>query len=112
MSTGLLRFGEVSLAMLLKVIVPLLIFYLGYGSIAKEREEGTLKLLIGQGAPRKEIIFGKWLGLWSFSLIFLAIVFAIVFGIVVFQGQEYFYTDSLFRCLILLTAYGLYFLGF
>lgn len=28
MSTGLLRFGEVSLAMLLKVIVPLLIFYL------------------------------------------------------------------------------------
>jgi len=78
MSTGLLRFGEVSLAMLLKVILPLLIFYLGFATVARERENGTLKLLIGQGITRKEIVFGKWLGLYSLSLIFLVTIFLLL----------------------------------
>jgi len=109
MSTGLLRFGEVSLAMLLKVIVPLLIFYLGFATLAREREHGTLKLLIGQGITRKEIVFGKWLGLWSLSLIFLLTVFLVLFGFLFKESSGTLDTDSLYRYGMLVLSYLLFF---
>lgn len=109
MSTGLLRFGEVSLAMLLKIIVPLLIFYLGFATIAQERENGTLKLLIGQGITRKEIVFGKWLGLWSLSLIFLFAIFIVLLFFVVIELHEGLNNGSLVRYVILLISYFLFF---
>jgi len=109
MSTGLLRFGEVSLAMLLKVIVPLLIFYLGFATIAQERENGTLKLLIGQGITRKEIVFGKWIGLWSLSLIFLISIFLVLLLFVLLESHDSMLTDSFLRYLVLLISYFLFF---
>jgi len=109
MSTGLLRFGEVSLAMLLKVIVPLLIFYLGFATIAKERENGTLKLLIGQGITRKEIVFGKWLGLWSLSLIFLNAIFLVLLFFVLVASHDSMNSNSISRYLVLLVSYVLFF---
>ncbi len=109
MSTGLLRFGEVSLAMLLKVIVPLLIFYLGFATIARERENGTLKLLIGQGITRREIVFGKWLGLWSLSLLFLFTVFIVLLFFVVIESHDVMQAESPFRYTILLVSYILFF---
>lgn len=107
MSTGLLRFGEVSFAMLLKLIVPLLLFYLGYATIAKERENGTLKLLIGQGITRKEIVVGKWLGLWSVSIISLLTVFLLLLVFVLTEENN---TEGiLFRFLVLFLSYLLFF---
>lgn len=69
-STGLLRFGEISMAMLLQIILPLIIFFLGFGAVASEKENGTLKLLLNQGALRKEIIIGKSLALMGLALLF------------------------------------------
>lgn len=109
MSTGLLRFGEVSLAMLLKVILPLLLFYLGYASIAKERENGTLKLLIGQGISRREIVFGKWLGLWGLSLSFLLMVFFVLLFFVLTESHYSLNDHSIYRYFILLFSYVLFF---
>jgi ABC-2 type transport system permease protein len=109
MSTGLLRFGEVSLAMLLKVIVPLLIFYLGFATIARERENGTLKLLIGQGITRKEIVFGKCMGLFALSLIFLVSIFLVLLGFVLLGSHESMFDGSLWRYLVLLISYVLFF---
>jgi ABC-2 type transport system permease protein len=109
MSTGLLRFGEVSLAMLLKVIVPLLIFYLGFATIARERENGTLKLLIGQGITRKEIVFGKWLGLFGLSLIFLLSVFLVLLCFVLLGSHDTMQGGSLVRYCVLFLSYLLFF---
>lgn len=109
MSTGLLRFGEVSLAMLLKVIVPLLLFYLGFATIAQERENGTLKLLIGQGITRKEIIFGKWLGLFGLSLIFLISIFLIVLVVVLLESNDTMASGSIPRFGLLFISYLLFF---
>lgn len=109
MSTGLLRFGEVSMAMLLKVIVPLLIFYLGFATIARERENGTLKLLKGQGITRKEIVFGKWLGLCSLSLLFLGAIFLVLLFFVLVESHDTMHADSIFRFLVLLCAYLMFF---
>ncbi len=76
-STGLLRFGELSMAMILQTILPLIIFFVGYSAIVSDREHGTLKLLLSQGASWKEILFGRSIGLaWIailFSLPFLLI---------------------------------------
>lgn len=67
-STGLLRFGEISMAMIFQVLVPLLIFFLGFNSIATDRENGTLKLLFSQGVRWKELIAGKSLGIMAVVL--------------------------------------------
>lgn len=109
MTPGVLRFGEVSLAMLLKIIVPLLIFYLGFDSIAKERENGTLKLLIGQGTKRKEIVFGKWLGLWNLSILFVGAVFLILLFFIITEDHGGLTADSLKRYAILFVAYLMFY---
>lgn len=109
MTPGILRFGEVSLAMLLKIIVPLLIFYLGFASIAKERENGTLKLLIGQGIKRNEIVFGKWLGLWNLSLLFLGAVFLPLLFFIITEDHSDLTADNLKRYTILLIAYLMFY---
>lgn len=67
-STGLLRFGDLGLAMLLQVLLPLLIFFLGAGSIATDRENGTLKLLLSQGVGWRALLVGKSAGLFAVSL--------------------------------------------
>jgi len=97
------------LAMLLKVIMPLLIFYLGFTTIARERENGTLKLLIGQGITRKEIVFGKWLGLWSLSLLFLFAIFLVLLCLVIIASHDASYTESLYRYIVLFVSYIIFF---
>lgn len=74
-STGLLRFGEISIAMILQVLVPLLIFFLGSGSIAAERENGTLKVLFSQGIRWSELIAGKSAGI---MLVVLALYLPVI----------------------------------
>jgi len=80
LSNGLLRFGEISAALILQLLVPLLIFFWGFALIAGERETGTLRLVLSQGVSWSELIMGKALGLFFLALtlllptIFLALV--------------------------------------
>ena len=61
---GALRFGELSLAFLLQIILPLL-FFIGFSTVAQDRENGTLKVLLSpRSAMEKEILYGKTP--WSF----------------------------------------------
>ncbi|MEZ4993689.1 MAG: DUF3526 domain-containing protein [Saprospiraceae bacterium] len=68
LSNGLLRLGEVSAGMILQLLLPLLIFFWGFDLIAREREEGMLRLLLTQGVSWPELIIGKSLGLFYLSL--------------------------------------------
>ena len=70
LSTGLVRFGDLNIAMMLQLILPLIIFFIGYSSITFERENGTLKIIHIQGAKIKEILLGKSLGLFLVSSLF------------------------------------------
>jgi ABC-2 type transport system permease protein len=79
-STSLLRFGDISMAMLLQVVLPLMLFFLGFNSITSEREQGTLKILFSQGLGWKELLLGKALGLLSIAgLFFLPVVLTLLF---------------------------------
>lgn len=70
LSSGLVRFGDLNIAMLLQLILPLIIFFIGYASITSEKENGTLKIIYIQGTSLKEILFGKTLGLFLISSLF------------------------------------------
>lgn len=80
-STGLLRFGEISMAMILQIIMPWVIFFLGFSLVAAEKENGTLKVLLTQGATWKDVLFGKALGLMVLTMLFLVPAFIITFGL-------------------------------
>lgn len=70
-STGLLRFGEISQAMLIQLILPLILFFLGFNAISQQKENGTLKILLSQGAGFRTLIWGNSVGLFGIALLFL-----------------------------------------
>jgi ABC-2 type transport system permease protein len=62
-ASTMLRFGELSPAMVLQVLVPLLLAFIGFATVAGEREAGTLALLRAQGVSMRALLVGKVLGL-------------------------------------------------
>lgn len=79
-SNSMLRFGEISIAMVLQILLPLLIFFLGFNAVAAERENGTLKLLLSQGISWKQLLTGKILGIASvIMLLFVPTIIVLVF---------------------------------
>jgi len=60
-SSLLLRFGQLTPAFVLQTLAPLLIVFLAFGAIAREREQGTLRLLLAQGLRPSELALGKLL---------------------------------------------------
>lgn len=106
-STGLLRFGEMSMATILQVLVPLVLFFIGFGLIASDRENGTLKLLLSQGASWQEILMGRALGLMVIAAGFLlAALLLLLAGMLVSAAG--FTPDAVLRLLFLLFTYSLY----
>lgn len=62
-SSGLIRFGQLTPAFVLQTLAPLLLVFLGFASIAREREQGGLRALRAHGASAGEIVAGKALAL-------------------------------------------------
>lgn len=62
-SSLLVRFGQLTPAFILQGVAPLLLIFLGYGAIAREREARTLRLLALQGVSPGAIVGGKLLAL-------------------------------------------------
>lgn len=108
-STGMLRFGEISMALILQLLVPLLIFFLGFNTIAAERENNTLKVLLSQGAGWKEIIVGKSLGLLSIAMLLFVPAVLMTVSIWVLQNSTAATGDEVLRLLWLLVAYTIFF---
>lgn len=68
-SSLLVRFGQLTPAFVLQVVAPLLLIFLGYGALARERERGTLRLLMLQGVSRGQVVGGKLLALGALTLL-------------------------------------------
>lgn len=60
-SSVLLRFGLLTPAFVLQTLVPLLIGFIAFGSIARERERGQLRFSIAQGIAGRSLLLGKLL---------------------------------------------------
>lgn len=61
-ATALQRFGDLSAAMILQLLIPLLIILLTFSSIAGEREDGTLRQVLSVGVKQSTLVWGKALG--------------------------------------------------
>jgi ABC-2 type transport system permease protein len=59
---GARRFGELTVAMALQLFLPLIVFVVAGVSVTREREAGTLVLLLSQGASWRSILWGKFVG--------------------------------------------------
>lgn len=62
-SSLLLRFGQLTPAFVLQVLAPLLLIFMGHACIAREREAGTLRVLLAQGVGTRQFVAGKLLAL-------------------------------------------------
>ena len=56
------RFGELTAAAVLQLLIPLLIILLAFSTFAGERESGTLRQLLSLGVRRRDLALGKALG--------------------------------------------------
>jgi ABC-2 type transport system permease protein len=61
-ATAVGRFGELTAAAVLELLIPLLIILLTFSSIAGEREQGTLRQLLSLGVDRRALAAGKAAG--------------------------------------------------
>jgi len=83
----LARFGELSPAFVLQVLVPLVLVLLGAGAIASERERGTELMLLAQGLPARTLRLGKAIALAIVALSTLVPI-ALVGAVLALQGIE------------------------
>jgi len=109
LSTGLVRFGDLNIAMMLQLILPLIIFFIGYSAITSEKENGTLKIVHIQGAKIKEILFGKSLGLFYVSVLFFIPAILALWSIS-FLEHDTINSAIIARCLLITISYLLFYL--
>ncbi|MFT3964770.1 MAG: DUF3526 domain-containing protein [Sphingobium sp.] len=83
-SSLLIRFGQLTPAFVLQSLAPLLLIFLGYGAVARERERGTLRPLMLQGASRAGIVTGK---LAALGLVALLAGLPAMIGFLLIAGQ-------------------------
>lgn len=78
--TALARFGELTAATVLQILLPLLIILLAFSAFAGERESGTLRQVLSLGVRPSHLAFGKVLGI--VGVLALLLVPAVVIGVV------------------------------
>lgn len=66
-SSLLLSFGQLTPAFVLQILAPLLLVFVGHASVSRERESGTLRVLLAQGVSSRELVLGKLLALSGFA---------------------------------------------
>jgi ABC-2 type transport system permease protein len=62
-STAVQRFGELTAATVMQLLIPLLIVLLSFSAFAGEREQGTLRQLLSLGVKKTDLAWGKALGI-------------------------------------------------
>ncbi len=77
-----------SLVNLVLLVVPLMALTIGAGSLAGEREQGTLSYLLAQPINRTEVLFGKYLGLAISLLGALAVGFGVSAAVIASRSGQ------------------------
>jgi len=85
-SSVLLRFGQLTPAFVLQVLTPLLIAFLAFGSVARERERGQLRLQLTQGVKGMTLLGGKLAAHAGIALLLGAPAFAALAVIAALHG--------------------------
>jgi len=103
-SSLMLRFGQLTPAFVLQVLAPLLLIFLGHASLARERETGTLRLLITHGLQPGQLVAGKLLALVGVGGLALALVVLTLVWIIMASSAP------VGLALLLMSVYGIWLL--
>lgn len=103
-SSLLKRFGEFTPAFVLQTLAPLLLIFLGFGAIARERERGTLRLVLSQGVSGVSMLAGKWVALAGVVMLAMLPAFLALIAIAVT-------TTSILPVMLSGAGYVLYLIG-
>jgi ABC-2 type transport system permease protein len=87
-NSSLMRFGQLTPAFVLQTLAPLLLVFLGFSMLARERESGALRQLRIHGAGGGEIILGKALALAVVAAAALAPGVAALSAVAIAYPQE------------------------
>ncbi|MCU1325672.1 MAG: family transporter protein [Bryobacterales bacterium] len=111
-ATAVQRFGELTGATVLQLLVPLLIVLLTFNAFAGERELGTLRQLLSLGVRQTDLAAGKALGVAG--ALALLLIPAAVFGAAAMTGASGYdaMTSAIPRTAWLALSYLLYFGAF
>lgn len=60
--SAIARFGDLSGATILQLLLPLFIIFLGFTAFSGERESGTLRQVMSMGVTNQQLLWGKALG--------------------------------------------------
>ncbi|RBQ07694.1 ABC transporter permease subunit [Pedobacter miscanthi] len=66
-----MRFGKLTFALILQLLIPLFLLFNTSTSITSEKESGTLKMLLAQGLSSRKLIWAK---IWANYLLIVTIV--------------------------------------
>ena len=92
-ASGMTRFSSLTPSFLLQVLVPLFIILIGYASITREKEAGTLNMMLTQGLNLWHLVLGKFFALAASGLLMLLpLVIAAI--IATFSGESLVMTSS------------------
>ena len=110
-SNGMTRFGEMTAALILQLLLPLLIIFLTFNIFSKEREEGTLKLIHAQGLSLRQLFMGKVWGTFLMVMFLYIPIVLLAYGLL--DRQSAVVDGSVSTKFLLLTlGYAVYFLVF
>ncbi len=110
-ATGLTRFGGLSVAAVLQLLIPLLTIGLGFGAWTAERERGTLRQLASLGLAPRVLAIGKGFGIAA-ALAALLVPAIALGALAVAIGNEHGAAVSGGRPLAMALAYVAYFVVF
>ena len=97
--TTTLDLGEFSPSWVLQTLGPLLVFLLAAGLVARERESGTLRLMIASGASPSRLVVEKARGLFA-TIMFAAIPVFVAAALAVALAPSDNLGDTLLRSLL------------
>jgi ABC-2 type transport system permease protein len=105
------RFGDLTAAFVLQLLVPLLIIVVAFGAFAGERERGTLRLALAQGVSVETLAVGKALGIAACLGLLLVPASLVGALALIFTGNGGALTagETAARALLMAAAYLLYF---
>ncbi|WP_256006837.1 ABC transporter permease [Pedobacter deserti] len=104
-SSSLIRFGQLDLGLILQLLLPLLIIFVCHDAISRLREQGTLPLMLTQGATLRKLMWGKFLAYWLLWLSFLVVSILVLWVFSATSADA----DSVLRLLLLFLLYGLFY---
>lgn len=108
-ATAVQRFGELTAATVMQLLIPLLIILLSFSAFAGEREAGTLRQLLSLGVKKTDLAWGKALGIAGALGVLL--VPATIIGVIALTltSENGSLASSAARMVLMFASYLLYF---